>query len=761
MLAAAVGFSAYSLYMLNRISEKQMELYANDSLRLASLAEQQREDGDYRLAMLLAGRALPENTEKPERPLVKEAETALRSAVVQQQAAQEKSAVVLQARIPFNVAAWTICRTYAEGTRVAVTDYDNTYLYDTETGKLLFSCTGHEVYFDGDAERAVRVTNLRDLDGEGGVMMDGFLTGSGECYFTGQYSKGSGGYVSFFGVPDDVTGICYVIQETYDETLGKQSFTVADRFDAKGKSLGPEEIPQEIEALCRDSYQHSYFDTRFSDQFRDADYLPGQEGQEKNEEVDYLTEVFEGIGLQVQAVVATDDGELLIFKVYEENGVTYKGYQETLNTIIWSRKQQKLVAVLDGCCYFDRDSGLLYLETYTELSIYSYRPDNFMVDLENLDYYDGISSDGRIYLDVNYDAYVSGVKDAQVQFLDVENLQNPMLQLEIIADPAMDKYLYFTTPNMDKVFVQTPEGEFQLWETQGDCLLTFKEEQNREAVAVAMDNTGTRLAVAYGSGDGPRTVELRSAKDGAITDVVDFSEYEYGRISHMEFRDSVLLVCTTAQSVLIDLEGRGEVKVFPEGNQGYNQERYLTEDGLLFCTQYTNSPFCLSTVYDVDTGEMVFGDTMARTFAYDEETGTLAYQEMNGVSNVSNSVHVAFRGKKGFEDSYTITSQKPNMMLRSAGQSLDGRYLLLNGDDCCEVYELSQGSRVLSLGEDGYGLVGGRLYDLQICGKMNAGIYDILDVGILKNEALQYLTSVNGVRVLTEKEKNQYFIVDQ
>ena len=115
ILCAALSFSAYSLFMLEQISSRQSALYENESLRLASEAETAAGSGNHRLAILQAQESLPKNLENPERPILPEAEAALRSAVTQEIADEGKLPLLSRAVVPFNVVSWWICKPYDEG----------------------------------------------------------------------------------------------------------------------------------------------------------------------------------------------------------------------------------------------------------------------------------------------------------------------------------------------------------------------------------------------------------------------------------------------------------------------------------------------------------------------------------------------------------------------------------------------------------------------------------------------------------------------
>ena len=234
-------------------------------------------------------------------------------------------------------------------------------------------------------------------------------------------------------------------------------------------------------------------------------------------------------------------------------------------------------------------------------------------------------------------------------------------------------------------------------------------------------------------------------------------EEDIYQITCLEFGEDCLLVSGEYNSYLFGLEGEGIQAEFPYGNMGYHTDHYLTADGLLFCTMRTNKPYELSAVYDVKTGDMIFGP--ATYFQYDEENGLLVYQPGNSISDLCTSVRVAARNEEGkFKDIYTLTPERLNLILQTGWQCVDGGYFLLNGENICEVYELKTGSRVLTLRGSEYLLCCNTVYDRRLNRTDSLLRYTIMDLEQLMEKSKQFLTSEYGIRRLTEKEKVKYFI---
>lgn len=761
VVAAAIAFSCYSLYMFGRISQKQQELYANESMRLAALSEEQWKEEDYRLALLLAQAALPEQTKRPERPLLPEAVAALRSAVTQQMAAENYQPLQIQARMSFNVASWVICGSYDEGRKLAVSDYENTYLYDVATGMLLFSCQGHEIYFNEDATRAARINYELAEGNRYDAVVELYTTWDGHIYFSGQYPRED----PVAGLWEEATDCCYFLYKDYKDYQGDPELVLLGVADADGNSLTGVSLTPELEERYEDGYLYSYFDSYYYyNPEKDSDYtLDGKVsdravGQE--ELLRELAEWLQSFGYGVHGAKITDDGEVLLFSVYSSGGFWSGSSSENTAGVLISLKglaeNRFWMQILPGYCYLDRSNGLIYQTTRSELYILTYREENF-INEDITDTVQAVSVDEKLCLGITLDD-VAGRKDrVRLRVWETDATKTPLLDTWIAADEGFQRYLYYATPNMDYVFLQTEEGELQLWAPRQGCLLAFSPDTSAgEITSLTVSADGTLLAFACKESNFDHWIEVRSATDGSLVRRYDFSEDLFA-LTHLEFEGEYLLAASENQSMILDLNGNQTPIEIPYGNIGYHRDYYLTADGLLFCTMRTNKLYELSAVYDTKTGEQVFGDAMY--FQYNEKSDTLVYQISNNVSDLSTSVHVARRNQEGrFEDAYTLVPQNFNMILHSGQQCMDEKYFLLNGDEVCEVYETATGNKVLTLRGNAYLLVDGVLYDQRFNSTGTLLRYPIMDLSELQEKAQRYLTSEYGIRELTAQEKTRYFI---
>lgn len=763
--AAAALFSGYNMFMVGKIAETRDQMYEKQSLRLAEAAEREREGGDYALSMLLAEAALPEEAEGSGRIGAAEAEAALRSAVTERKIQEEKEVFQKQAQVRFQIESWELCGVYDGGRKAAATDFEYTYLYDVGNGELLFRGKGEMVYFDSEARRAVQVETLNN----GTTQIALFETETGKKYFSGIYENGESD--SYFGIYEEQSGRCYIVRHSYEEETRTTAYEAVESISAEGERRAEEALPEEIERRCRDGYEYSFFDMEFST-YMDRTGILG----EAPPEAEKPKKILEELGCRVDGLAAIGDGELLLFTVYSQEGLTDDN-QETqyTNTVVWSNEWECWLDVFSGECLYEEQSGLLYHLRSDGFDIYSCRPENIQPETENSagQRYKRISADGERCMSLE-DTYLGeeGYRTC-LRVWDSGDLSEPLFEEEIASYPPENRYLYFMSGDMKTVFYGTPDGMCRLWKAEEGRVLEFEPGENAEYPVeydgnsadfmdmLAVDEEGERLALAFGGRSGEGRVEIRSAEDGSLLQEIRLGEEQIkGVFTHLEFDGSRLLACGSVSSVLIDLETGEPERSFGHGNQGYNQDYFLTEDGLLFCTSYYTSSYCLDAVYDTETGEQLFDgqSRIVRRYAYDAESGVLAYQVTVGMSDTSTGVQLARRNEDGsFEDTLAITPEEPNLMLRTDGQSLDGRYLLLNGSESCEVYDTESGARVLSVGETGYALAGGKLFDLeQRTDRVRS--YPILTEQELREEADRFLTSELGRRELSEAEKREYFI---
>ena len=747
IICCSLVFSAYSMYMLDQITERQQKLYETEALRLASDAQEESVSSNYLLSMLLAREALPRDQENPERPVVPEAEAALRSAVTQETVDKEKLPYLTRAVVPFNVASWWICRPYDEGRKVALTDFDKTYLYDAYNGRLIFSCDTEQVYFNESGERASKQREWREKDKQT-LYLDLYRTDSGEHYYSGTYEteNSEDESISLFAIWDEDTDNCWVVKRIVSSPSEKET-VLLDRIDGEGNSHTGEELPEEILKLS-ENYQSSYLpDDYITEEY---DYTPDENGKTGNAEIDQLLEELAFAGYtSVRGVREMKDGELLVFScnLFDSGGISYNGYQETSAAGIWSCKENRWLTILPGFVYEDQQSGLVYHHTMVELRVLSWLEDNFGIDGSSTEQYLLVSDVGKRYADVEEES-----DSLYYSLWESSDLTEPVLRL-----PIKDYNAYYVTPDLSYVFLRTPENSLQLWSADGTCQVELEPEFSSDTVCLTVDKDHKRLGVGSPISDTENQIQVYDAENGKKLQSFLLEDMGSYGLSHLEFEGETLLAASWSQSAVIDLTGEKETIYFEESNYGSRRDSALTSDGILFCTSETNVGNSLEAAYDLKTGKKILDYTSV--FQYDETSGVLAYINYTGQSTMSGSVYIAHRQEDGtFGEPFEISSLNANMEFTNNGQNLDNRFLLLNGEDCCEVYSTDTGEKLLELNSSGYALVNGLICDLQKNGSREALQFPVYSLEELYEKSEESLSSGSVTRTLNERERETYFI---
>lgn len=760
--AVSVGFGVYNAYMLRRITIERQGMLQSEANRLAEHSQTQRGENDILLATLLAQEALRlDQTDKEE---FSRAEVALRSAVLQSKYHNEKKYVDIAARITFNLDQWVIQNSYAGGTKITVTDFEYTYLIDTANGDLLFSCPGEEVYFNEDASRCVQI--MHDY-GKKSVTITGFSTDTGEQYFSFHKNYESEdinfGEDNYFGIFDEETDDCYIGVHSYEEGKNKTDFLA--KYTVNGDEANKFTTPERILDKWADmAYLHSYSNQEYVNVSLNLDYTrEDMEEQEVDEREQKIIQYYESLGWTSLGAVHAQEGKALLIPAYPTRG----SIADT-KTFVYSLDSFTYRTSFEGTAFLDKNSGLLYRKDGEKLDILTFHPENVNIKKKLTQQYEYMSVDGEKVLKLDSDdARESGRGTLSVH--SAEKLNTPLLETSVYVSPFDNgEILYYFTPQMDKVFLADENLALQLWEVGKGCVLEFKLESGRKLDAVAMDDAGEQLAVAYtnSSSESPEDdksyVELRSAKDGKVTDVFEINQWlDSGACTHLEILDSLLLISTTSQSLLIDLTGNAEPRILKGGNQTHPTRRFLTDDGLLFCTLDFNTKYCLEDIFDIKTGASISPVDGARAYSYDSDSGYLAYQMMNNGEN-SNLVHVARRSEGGaFEEAYSFRPKGVDMQMLPSGDGMEGKYLLLAGHEECEVYNLETGEQILGIQESSFQLHNGMLRSMQDDGSEHiVSLNPSENQETLLEQANKMLKGNYAVRVLNEFEKERFWVQD-
>lgn len=759
IIIASVGFGAYNAHMLQRITKERQGMLQSESNRLAEYAQMQRNENDILLAVLLAKEALRlDQTEVGE---ISRAETALRSAVLQSMFNKEKKYVDMGARISFNVSQGWIGDSYAGGTKISVTDFEDTYLFDTANGDLLFSCPGAEVYFNEDASRCAQILygyeNSVRL-----ITITGFNTDTGEPYFVFNASCEFG--ESYFAIFNEETGDCYIGVWAYDYDRRESETDFLIKYTINGREEEIFSIPECVTEKWDDAdYLYSYFNPKYEDLTSSLDYTrKNMEDQNVDQLEQDIISYCEELGWTPYGAVHAQEGNLLLIPLYPTGG-SFTDAQ----TFVFSLEPLAYCTAFDGTAFLDRSSGLLYQKDGETLNILTFHQQNVGIEDWSTQQYQYVSADGTKALKMVLDN-VSETGYGILSIHSVEDYNTPLLETRVyMTKYDNDNLLYFFTPQMDKVFLADENLTLQLWSVGEGCTLEFAPTEGWRTDAVAVDDSGEWLAIAYTDTsyesyeEYKHYVELRSAQNGEVVDIFEVES----SCSHLEFLDSLLLISSLDQSLLIDLTGNTDTKVFEAGNQPHPARHFLTEDGLLFCTEYVNTMYSLVDIFDIRTGVSVSPVAEARAYSYDSTSGYLAYQAMNEATG-SNSIHVAQRTEDGkFEELYSFRAQGNNMAMIPSGDGMEGKYLLLKsneyGDGSSEVYDLETGEQVLSIQGNSFQLHNGKLCDMQDDGSDHMVSLELfMDRTILLEQAEQILTGNYTIRELNEYEKGRFWVQD-
>lgn len=732
----ATAFSLYNYYMFSRINAEHRSMLARESLRLATESRTALKEGNSNLAMLLAMEALPRDLTDPERPLVEEAETALRSAVYTRMAQEQFEPLQPVVSIDFNTISWEMMGVFREGQIFAVTDQEYLYFYDSSNGALLFRCPGN-------------ITNTR-------ILKDGALVVHLETETFGNPSHraaiydvttGKTVYERVFHLEGQMPelllstqdDVLYFVTSKPDET-GTYTEILLDAVNPDGTPATRQTLPAEeylfepIPAIRNPGAE--YFDS-------DHDYYWMSGAIKKPHATTKQGEKYQSlIESRWQEhhtwAMITEDEKLLIYNSLGSNVHTVYSIALLEQGIDYSLE-------ITGTIWVDCVNQRIYSKSSNSLQVYSYDVERFRQPYSVTH----ISPDGSRC------ATGSTIYSSK-------DLSTPLLDIRVKSAPSAG---YFLTPGLDYLFAHTDDHLFQLWSVSGALVTELIPEYSKahQATSLAANEDGTLMAIAYED----NLVEVYGRNSELLTSVL-FSE----PIVHMEFEGAALLISGTWYSQIVDVHGQKPTVEISDGTMaayGSFDGQYLTSDGLLLCAgEYFSG--ALDAIYDLQTGECVFRQLCY--YQYDEESGILLYIPADPRFTGNPTLHAAKRDGSGlFHDIYTIKTQGFDMALPVLPCSTDGRYFLLLDASCCQVYELSTGKLdftiYFSSNQDRYSLQycftlkNSVLYDLRFYPDSLISAYPITDTGTLLEQAKAYLTSTLTLRELSGTEKEQYFIEEQ
>jgi len=766
VMAGLTAFTLYNMNMLRRIEQEHMTMLSNESRRLALEAESSLAEGDHSLAMLLALEALPQDLEDPERPLVSEAETALRSAVYSSLYARRKHFLQPLATLTFDEYGWNLTGIFDGGSRISVTDQEWLYLYDPATGMQLQRYPSNffsEAHLNWDASLIAKCVATGEVDGLHRYRAELYsLKEQRELYREDYYIDAYNVYACW----DPETNLCYFYE------LGDEADRIFFALDSTGKKITEFSLTPERWEQIKDSYWDFETDNRLK--------LPVETAYSARKDVwsplgeKYRTYIEDLWKDSYREAVITEDEQLLIF-------YTVSPWERSGQSVIYALEPLKMgfksPVTLEGSCRVDCANQRIYQFEEYALNIYSYRTENMvtakMTGNNRLDELHMISSDGKrcmmtasMVVDDLHDISYEGADTAWVRIFLCEDLTSPLLELPHSG--------YYVTPELDYVFIKAETGVFELYHVEKGRILTLDMDRDRAAKVtnLCVSADGSLLAVAWRE---EGLVEVYSGTDGTLLRQIDVSAYdgmEEPTLVFLEFEGTDLLITlrdgySAAASRIVDITGKREDICIDDGSFQRNTGECitvgtLTSDGLLFCSgDYLTG--AVDAIYDVRTGDCVFRNVSY--CQYDESRGLLLYVQTNPQYGDSAVLHAARRDEQGvFTDIYTVPLES-GLNLRENLRCMDENYLILSGDRLCRVYEIESGRCVLNLHvPDAVGYVGrfymaaGSIYDLKYHHSDTLTSYPLLDTAALAEMAREHLTSSFGQRQLTDGEKTDYFI---
>lgn len=740
---ASLAIGLYSRYMYRQIADRQSRILKNESIRLANTSFIEMRNQDYMLALLLAKEAWSFYEEAKAGEINSIAATALRSAVLGNDFKENVCPLRNRGVIPFNTDGWIIVASLDAGRVLQVTDGESTYLCSTTTGEILHKFSSDRYVFCENISLGVKICRLNTYE----VLFRGIRPETEEEYFKYATACRPASYIAVFY--DNATNACYFdIDEMIQAYASKEGEICACQIEESDLDSLPVSVAESIAA--RNLFR-SYRDNC------DIEYASRKTEWSMNEGMAMDSMKQQGY---LEILLTNYNKDLMLVSGKKE------GSPDEYETRVYSSQSMKCIQTLEGRYLIDRNNGFLYQRRGNQLIIYQLNESRVKPNklLDDTVYY-WLSDSGERCCLLNNWLKGKNRRDssyAQVQVFDVKDMNKPIFCADVhMGDPGSIKYQLDHDMNM--IIYEDTAGRVQVQALGGDFSLTLPVSSGNYIFAVAIDDSGSKAAVAY-SGESVYVLLYDIAQKKQKT-LIDLKEYGggWGLINHMEILRDYLLVADNYQVYLFDLQEKERTTPLSfAGSEGMSHyQRFMTADGLLFCTYpvsdyYGRQLYYLDQVYDVKSGKSVL-DISLSAYDYDPATGFLVYQPHSEYGS-SPIIIVMKRQKDGsFQEIWRIKSENVNMELLHNGMSLDGDYLLLSGKDTCELYDLSAKYKIMETGFPGFSIKNKKLYYLaenQYGGLLS---WDLpRDMDLLKKKANELLDG----RILSKEERSRYYILE-
>lgn len=747
IMGVSIAFGGYSWYMLDQIKDRQSKILENESVRLASLAESEIDKGDYMLAVLLADQAYSYHREADIDESGSKAATALQSAVFANDFEQNVQAVSRKAVVPFHTSGWRLADSLDDGKTLQIRDGETTYLCDTETGEKMYTFQGGDYVFNKDASLGVEI----DAFGEYEVTFRGISVESGDVYFEYKTERRPASYLEAFY--DDETSNCYLDIDGKIQWYASEDGEIVpcdlDEADIDGFPVSVQEKIENKRNFYWD-YSKDYYMENYDVDFKEpeAEISP----DERRIQEDMSDRGFEEIQLTY----------------YDEDLILASGTNDAdgFQTLIYSADSLQCVYILEGRYFFDRNNKYLYKQQDDQLEIYQLNAPGLMKNIQfdpAMPYWIGSGAKRCCFLNnIQEEAEDQNSRYGQVSIYDMDNIERALFD----EDVKMNAYFpnFQINSAMDTIIYEDKNRTVHIEKIDGSSRQKIAFDREEYIYSVAVDETGDMAAIAY-SGKGSFFISIYDINEKTLISQVDLEEISFNLITYMEMNNGCLLVSDYHQSCLFDIQDDFAVpKYYYDCVLGESPfQRYVTEDGLLFCTpditttaEKNKRIHLLDKIYDIESGECIL-DIKVSAYNYDASTGYLACQRFSE-GGFAPAVTIMKRGQDGdFQEVWTIQPEHTDMALNDLGKSLNGNLLLLSGKETCELYDLTSQCKIMETGFPDFSLQGQKMYyparnlDGQL---LHWTPWE--DQDILQEMAAEQL----GGRRFTMEEREQYYILD-
>lgn len=748
IMSVSVAFGGYSWYMFDQIRERQSKILENESVRLSSAAESEIGNGDYMLALLLADQAYSFYREANIDEANSKAATALQSAIFANGFEQNVQAAANTAVISFRTSNWKIAGSLDDGKILQISDGDATYLCDTGTGEKLYTFQGGYYAFNNEASLGVEIFSSRDRE----VTFRGISVESGEVYFEYPIECRPASYMEAFY--DDETDNCYLDVDGMIQWYASKDGEIIPCDLNETEESG---LPVSLQKKIRNKHNFSW------------DY--SKNFYRKNYDIDFenLESEISSDERLIQKDMSGRGFEEIQLTHYDEDLILASGTNagDGFRTLLYSTDSLRCLYTLEGRYFFDRNNGYLYEQQSNQLNIYQLNVSNLKKNSQfdsAVPYW--ISSDAKRCCFLNNKRREGKNQDSsygQVSIYDTDNMEEALFDESIEMNSDFPNFQI--NPSMDTIIYEDKNGTVHIEKVDGSFRQTIASDQENIIYSVAVDESGDTAAVAYLNESLSCFVSLYDISTKTLIRKIDCNEISIFPVRHMEIYNGCLLISDDHESCLFDIEDESAAPQYyyncPLAQSPF--QRYLTEDGLLFCASYSiptaeknKRMYLLDKIYDQESGECIL-DINGGAYNYDASTGYLAYQRYAEIG-LAPAVTIMRRDKSGyFREVWNIKSEHADMVLNDDGKSLNGNLLLLSGKDTCELYDLESQYKIMETGFSDFTLQNQKIYypAWNSSGKLlNWTPWENQD--ILQEMATEQL----GDRRFSREEREHYYILD-